>query len=219
MDLEVPLFDDSRFVRALGPDRSERLIDRCDIFFSEHRDHDDLARLFAAFRASEHHTVATLREWMRDTVEPEVRSAYGDIASEESRHAQMWTERMRSLVGDSEVSRRYADPCGMPALSEYFRLWDSYATSCSLPTRLAYLSLVDAWSGMAYSSYLLWADPSTRATLEEILADEVAHVGLAESMIDRLVDDSHDRETLAIDEACITGLLLEVTDGFLSSGI
>lgn len=219
MDLDVSLFDDSRFVRALGPDRAARLIDRCDIFFSEHRDHEDLARLCAAFRAAEHHTVATLREWMRDTAEPEVRSAYSDVAAEESRHARMWTERMRTLVGEAELSRRYADPCGMPALSEYFTLWDSYATSGSLPTRLAYLSLADAWSGMAYSSYLLWADPTTRTILEEILADEVTHVGLAESMIDRLVDDGYDRDVLAGDEACIAGLLLEVTDGFLSSGI
>jgi len=219
MDLDVSLFDDSRFVRALGPERAERLLDRCDIFFSEHRDHEDLARLCAAFRAAEHHTVATLREWMRDTAEPEVRSAYGDVAAEESRHARMWTDRMRALIGEDDVTRRYADPCGMPALAEYFRLWDSYATSGSLPTRLAYLSLVDAWSGMAYSSYLLWADPATRVTLEEILADEVAHVGLAESMIDRLVDEGYDREVLAVDEACIAGLLLEVSDGFLSSGI
>ncbi|MCZ7534638.1 MAG: hypothetical protein M5T61_00990 [Acidimicrobiia bacterium] len=219
MDFETPLFEGSRFLRALGPDRAGQLIDRCDIFFSEHRDHDDLARLFAAFRASEHHTVATLREWMRDTTEPEVLSAYCDVAAEESRHAVLWTDRMRALVGDSEVARRYADPCGMPALSEHFRLWDSYATSCSLPTRLAYLSIVDAWSGIAYNSYLLWADSSTRETLEEILADEVAHVGLAESMIDRLVPDDDDRETMAIDEACIAGLLYEVTNGFLSSGI
>jgi len=219
MDFDVALFDDSRFVRALGPDRADRLADRCDIFFSERRDHEDLARLCAAFRAVEHHTVATLCEWMRDTVEPEVRSAYADVAAEESRHARMWTDRMRALVGDAEVSRRYADPCGLPALSEYFRLWDAYATSGSLPTRLAYLSLVDAWSGMAYGAYLPWADTATREVLEEILADEMAHVGLAESMIDRLVDDACDRDALAVDEASIAGLLLEVTDGFLSSGI
>lgn len=219
MDLEVALFDDSRFVQTLGPDRTARLLDRFDIFFSEHRDHEDLARLCAAFRAAEYHNVATLREWMRDTPEPEIRSAYTDVAAEESRHARLWTSRMNALIGEDSITRRYADPCGMPALSEYFRLWDSYATSSSLPTRLAYLSLVDAWLGTAYGSYLLWADNVTRETIEEILTDEVAHVSLAESMIDRLVDDSHDREMLAIEQGCIAGLLLEVTDGFLTSGI
>ena len=219
MDLEAALFDGSRFVQTLGPDRTEQLIDRFDIFFSEHRDHEDLARLFAAFRSAEYHNVATLREWLRDTPEPEVRSAYTDVAAQESRHARMWTDRMCAMVGDDDVARRYADPCGMPALAQYFRLWDSYATATNLPARLAYLSLTDAWIGMAYGSYLLWADHTTRETLEEILADEVSQVSLAESMIDRLVDDSHDRDMLVIEQGCIAGLLLEVADGFMNSGI
>jgi hypothetical protein len=84
---------------------------------------------------------------------------------------------------------------------------------------LAYIYVVDAWAGFAYTTYLNFIDPVTKWHLQTILADERFHVSFGEKMAKKYVTSEADKEVLAREEEKIVSILTNVTDGFLRSEV
>lgn len=211
---------ESRFARLLGADGAQRLATRAQPFFSAQRGPEELARLFAIFRVGEHHAVITIGDWLKHTPQLEVKAGFARLIWDEARHTTVWTERMEQLIGQRQVEKYYRDPRRVEVRTpEYFRLWDEYAKADSLPKRLAYIYAVDAWAGFAYTAYLNFIDPVTKWHLQTILADECFHVWFGEHMAAKYVTSEREKEELAREEEKIAGILDNVTDGFLSSGL
>jgi len=189
-------------------------------FFGRQRGPDELARLFAIFRVGEHHAVITIGDWLKSTPELEVKSGFARLVWDEARHTQIWTERVQQLIGQESADKLYPDPRRVDfANHEYFRLWDEYAQADCLPKRLAYIYVVDGWAAVAYDVYLNYIDPVTKWHLQTILADEHFHVAFGRQMAERYVTSERDKELLAREEEKISGILQNVTDGFLSSDV
>ncbi len=218
MTVEPAQLIDSRFAQIMGSERVARFAEQGLSFFSRQRGPEELARLFAVFRVGEHHAVITIGDWLKSTPELEVKDGYARLIWDEARHTRIWTQRMTELIGEERVSRFYPDPTRAPAPTpEYFRLWDEYARADCLPKRLAYIYVVDAWAGFAYTAYLNYIDPVTKWYLQTILADERFHVAFGQKMAERYVTSPQDREILAREEEKIVSILSNVTDGFLRS--
>ncbi|MFN8549446.1 MAG: long-chain fatty aldehyde decarbonylase [Candidatus Eisenbacteria bacterium] len=83
--------------------------------------------------------------------------------------------------------------------------------------RSAYIYVVDAWAGFAYTAYLQFIDPVTKWHLQTVLADEAFHVSFGEMMAGRHVTTEHDKAILAHEEEKIVGILANIADGFLTS--
>ncbi len=211
---------ESRFAALLGSEAARDLAAKAERFFSVPRDPDALARLFATFRVGEHHAVITIGAWLREPAQFEVKEGFARLVWDEALHTKIWTQRMAELIGEQQVDRHYADPRHVPIQQpEYFRLWDEYARADSLAKRLAYIYMVDAWAGFAYTAYLRFVDPVTKWFLQTILADERFHVSFGEAMARKYVESPQEREALTREEHKIARILANVTDGFLSSGI
>src|SRR3990172_12599628 len=166
-------------------------------FFARQRNPDELARLFAIFRVGEHHAVITIGDWLKSTKELEVKDGFARLIWDEARHTRIWTERINELVGEERMQRFYGDPTKAEAPSpEYFRLWDEYAKADCLARRLAYIYVVDAWAGFAYTAYLNYIDPVTKWHLQTILADERFHVAFGQRTAETFVTSPEDREIL-----------------------
>lgn len=220
MALEPAQFTDSRFAQMLGGERAAQLVTNGQRFFSKQRGPEELARLFGVFRVGEHHAVITIGDWLKDTPELEVKDGYARLIWDEARHTKIWTQRMNELVGEERVEKYYPDPRRVQVHNaEYFRLWDEYARADCLAKRLAYIYVVDAWAGFAYTTYLNFIDPVTRWHLQTILADERFHVSFGEKMAEKYVTSGADREVLAREEEKIVTILSNVTDGFLRSEV
>jgi 1,2-phenylacetyl-CoA epoxidase catalytic subunit len=218
MALEPAQFTDSRFAQMLGGERAAQFVTNGRRFFSKQRGPEELARLFAIFRVGEHHAVITIGDWLKDTPQLEVKEGYARLIWDEARHTKVWTQRMNELIGEVRVEKYYPDPRRVEAHNaEYFRLWDEYAKADSLAKRLAYIYVVDAWAGFAYSTYLNYIDAVTKWHLQTILADERFHVSFGEKMAEKYVTSGADREVLAREEEKIVTILSNVTDGFLRS--
>jgi 1,2-phenylacetyl-CoA epoxidase catalytic subunit len=195
-------------------------IEAANEFFGRQRDPDELARLFAIFRVGEHHAVITIGDWLKSTPELEVKAGFSRLVWDEARHTQIWTDRMSELVGEEAVDRLYPDPRQVTfANHEYFRLWDEYARADCLPKRLAYIYVVDGWAAVAYDVYLNHIDPVTKWHLGTILADEHFHVAFGRQMAEKYLTSERDKELLAREEEKISGILQDVTDGFLRSDV
>lgn len=215
---DLSRFIDSRFTQLIGAETAVERVQAGHSFFSKERDPEALARLFAIFRVGEHHAVITIGDWLKDTPQLEVKEGYARLIWDEARHVKIWTERMRELIGDDLVGRLYGDPRRVDGFSpEYFRLWDAYGQASSLPERLAYIYLVDAWAGFSYTTYLNYVDPVTKWPLQTILADEAFHVSFGQAMVERYVTSERERDLLAAEEERIMNILTDVTDGFLAS--
>lgn len=220
MAIEPSRFIDSRFAQRLGPERAAKIVADGQRFFSRQRGPDEIAALFAVFRVGEHHAVITIGDWLKDTPELEVKEGYARLIWDEARHTKIWTQRMGELVGEEQVEKRFPDPRRAQVTNpEYFRLWDEYARADCLAKRLAYIYVVDAWAGFAYTTYLNFIDPVTKWWLQTILADEAFHVGFGEHMAGRYLASEADREILAREEEKIMDILANVTDGFLRSEV
>jgi len=127
---------------------------------------------------------------------------------------------MVELIGQNGVDHDYPDPRRVNIANvEYFRLWDEYERADSLARRLTYIYIVDAWAGFAYATYLESIDPVTKWHLQTILGDECFHVSFGQRMAERYVTAERDKENLAREEEKIAKILVNVTDGFLSSGV
>jgi 1,2-phenylacetyl-CoA epoxidase catalytic subunit len=220
MVLEPAQFTDSRFAQMLGGERAAKFVADGQRFFSQQRGPEEMARLFAIFRVGEHHAVITIGDWLKDTPELEVKDGYARLIWDEARHTRIWTQRMNELIGGDRVEKYYPDPRRVEAHNaEYFRLWDEYGKADCLPKRLAYIYVVDAWAGFAYTTYLNYIDPVTKWHLQTILADERFHVSFGEAMAAKHVTSEADKEVLAREEEKIAGILSNVTDGFLRSEV
>jgi 1,2-phenylacetyl-CoA epoxidase catalytic subunit len=218
MIIEPSQLIDSRFAQMLGPEGVKSLAEQAQGFFSRQRGPEELAHLFAIFRVGEHHAVVTIGDWLKSTPDLEVKEGYARLVWDEARHTRIWTNRMVELVGEDHVNRDYLDPTQVSApTTEYFRLWEEYAHADSLPKRLAYIYVVDAWAGFAYTAYLNYVDPVTKWHLQTILADEQFHVAFGQKMAEKYVTSPQDHEILAREEEKIVGILRNVTDGFLRS--
>ena len=211
---------DSRFVELLGAEGAAQLAVKAQPFFSAQRGPEELARLFAIFRVGEHHAVITIGDWLKDTPELEVKEGYARLIWDEARHTKIWTQRMIELIGEQQVEKYYREPRRVAIDNpEYFRLWDEYAKGDSLAKRLAYIYVVDAWAGFAYTAYLQFIDPVTKWHLQTILADECFHVSFGEAMARKYVRSERDKEASAREEEKIVSILANVTDGFLTSRV
>ena len=220
MNVDPMRFAESRFARLLGPEQAGAFAVNGQRFFGQQRTPEDLARLFGVFRVGEHHAVITIGDWLKDTPQLEVKEGYARLIWDEARHTKIWTRRMIELIGESAVERYYPDPRRVEGPdAEYFRLWDEYAKADSLPKRLAYIYVVDAWAGFAYCAYLAFVDPVTKWHLQTILADEDFHVSFGEAMATKYVSSPVEKEALACEEEKIVRILGNVTDGFLSSRV
>ncbi len=220
MTLDPTPITESRFAQLLGAEGAARLVEKAQPFFTTQRGPEELARLFAVFRVGEHHAVITIGDWLKDTQQLEIKGGFARLIWDEARHTKIWTDRMIELVGERQVDRYYPDPRRVEIQNaEYFRLWDEYAKADSLAKRLAYIYVVDAWAGFAYTAYLNFIDPVTKWHLQTILADECFHVSFGERMAAKHVTSERDKEALAREEEKIAGILANVTDGFLASGV
>jgi len=220
MTIELAQLIDSRFAQIMGPEGVAKFAEQGLAFFSRQRGPEELAHLFAIFRVGEHHAVVTIGQWLKSTSELEVKDGYARLIWDEARHTRIWTQRMTELVGEDRVERFYPDPTKVTAPSaEYFRLWDEYAKADGLAKRLAYIYVVDAWAGFAYTAYISYIDPVTKWHLETILADERFHVAFGQKMAEKYVTSPQDRETIAREEEKIVTILRNVTDGFLRSEV
>ncbi len=220
MTIESSDLIDSRYAQLMGSDRIVKLAEQTQAFFAKERGPEELARLFAVFRVGEHHAVITIGDWLKSTPELDVKDGFARLVWDEARHTRIWTQRMVELVGEHAVERHYPDPTGVSGPStEYFRLWDEYAKADSLPKRLAYIYVVDAWAGFAYTAYLNHIDPVTKWHLQTILGDERFHVAFGQKMAERYCTSPQDRELLAREEEKIVTILSNVTDGFVSSEV
>lgn len=221
MTLDPRRLTDSRFAQLLGERGAIDLATKAVPFFRRDRGPEELARLFAVFRVGEHHAVITIGDWLKHTAALEVKEGFARLIWDEARHTIIWTRRMRELVGTRVVEQHYPDPRRVEggASPEYFRLWDEYAKADSLARRLAYIYVVDAWAGFAYTACLECIDPVTRWHLQTILADEGFHVSFGEEMAAKYVTGGKGREELAREEEKIVGILANVTDGFLTSEV
>jgi len=179
--------------------------------FSKQRDPEALAKLFAVFRVGEHHAVITIGQWLTSTPQLEVKSGFARLIWDEARHTRIWTERMKELIGEETVEKYYPDPRRVDLRNEeYFQLWDEYGKAETLPQRLAYIYMVDAWAAFAYNVYLRYIDPVTKWHLQTILHDEQFHVSFGRQMADRYVTSERDRELLRREEEKINGILANV---------
>lgn len=213
-------FTESRFAQLLGTTGAAKLVSNAVPFFTRQRGPEELARLFAVFRVGEHHAVITIGDWLKSTNQLEVKDGYARLIWDEARHTRMWTQRMIELVGEPQVDKHYPDPRRLDLDNpEYFRLWDEYGKADSLPKQLAYIYVVDAWAGFAYTAYLNFIDPVTKWHLQTILADEAFHVSFGQQMATKHVRTERDKELLAREEEKIIGILANVTDGFLTSDV
>ncbi len=220
MTIEPSQLIDSRYAQIMGPERVVALAEQTQTFFSRQRGPEELAHLFAIFRVGEHHAVITIGDWLKSTPELEVKDGYARLVWDEARHTRMWTERMVELVGEERVERFYPDPTQVSApTTEYFRLWDEYAKADCLAKRLAYIYVVDAWAGFAYTAYLNYIDPVTKWHLQTILADERFHVAFGQKMAEKHVTSARDKEVLAREEEKIVDILRNVTDGFVRTEV
>jgi 1,2-phenylacetyl-CoA epoxidase catalytic subunit len=220
MALELAQLTDSRFAQILGGERAGKFVADAQNFFGQQRAPEELAKLFAVFRVGEHHAVITIGDWLKDTPELEVKDGYARLIWDEARHTKIWTQRMNELVGEERVGKHYPDPRHVEAPTpEYFRLWDEYGKADCLAKRLAYIYVVDAWAGFAYTTYLNFIDPVTKWHLQTILADERFHVSFGEKMAEKYVTSEADKDILAREEEKIVSILANVTDGFLKSGV
>jgi len=220
MTIETSELIDSRYAQMMGSDRITKLAEQAQSFFAKERGPEELARLFAVFRVGEHHAVITIGDWLKSTPELDVKDGFARLIWDEARHTRMWTERMLELVGENSVERHYPDPTDVSGpTTEYFRLWDEYAKADSLPKRLAYIYVVDAWAGFAYTAYMNYIDPVTRWNLQTILADERFHVAFGQHMAERYCTSPRDAELLAREEEKIVTILSNVTDGLVSSEV
>jgi 1,2-phenylacetyl-CoA epoxidase catalytic subunit len=220
MTTETSQLIDSRFAQIMGQDGVLKLAEKGQSFFSRARGPDELAHLFAIFRVGEHHAVVTIGDWLKSTPDLEVKDGYARLIWDEARHTRIWTQRMTELVGEDLVRRDYPDPTQVSApTTEYFRLWDEYAKADCLPKRLAYIYVVDAWAGFAYTAYLNHIDPVTKWHLQTILADEQFHVAFGQKMAEKYVTSPSDQELLAREEEKIAAILRNVTDGLIQSGV
>lgn len=220
METQLEQFATSRFAQLLGADGAMKLAAAAQPFFARPRGPEELARLFAVFRVGEHHAVITIGDWLKDTHQLEVKEGYARLIWDEARHTKMWTQRMTELVGAAAVDKYYADPRRVTIdNAEYFRLWDEYAKADTLAKQLTYIYVVDAWAGFAYTAYLSFIDPVTKWHLQTILADEAFHVAFGQGMAEKYVRSERDKEALAREEDKITGIIANITDGFLSSGV
>ena len=218
MTVHPTRFLDSRLARILGPEGAEQLARGALPFFERQRDPEALANLFAVFRVGEHHAVITIGDWLKSTNHLEVKEGYARLIWDEVRHTKIWTQRMTELIGERQVERRYPDPRKVAIEHpEYFRLWDEYGRADSLPRRLTYIYLVDAWAGFTYTAYLQCIDPVTKWHLQTILADEAFHVAFGEQMADIYATTEQNLDHLRREEEKIAGILANVTAGFLSS--
>jgi 1,2-phenylacetyl-CoA epoxidase catalytic subunit len=216
MTADTGVFLDSRFARLLGTTGAAELATRAQPFFARQRGPEELARLFAVFRVGEHHAVITIGDWLKSTNRLDVQDGYARLVWDEARHTRTWTQRMIELIGEPRVERWYPDPRRVAVEHpEYFRLWDEYGKADSLAKQLAYIYLVDAWAGFAYTAYMSFVDPVTRWHLQTILADEGFHVSFGQHMASMYVTSEREKETLAREEEKIIGILANVTDGFL----
>ena len=189
-------------------------------FFTRQRGPEELAKLFAIFRVGEHHAVITIGDWLKSTPEPEVKTGFTRLIWDEGRHTHIWTQRMVELIGQEAVDRLYPDPRRLDfPHAEYFRLWDEYGKADCLPKRLAYIYVVDGWAALAYNVYLNYIDPVTKWHLQTILADEHFHVAFGRQMAEKYVTSERDKELLAREEEKISGILQNVTDGFIRSEV
>jgi 1,2-phenylacetyl-CoA epoxidase catalytic subunit len=220
MAIESAQLADSRFAQLLGPEKAAGFVQQAQTFLSKQRDPDELAHLFAIFRVGEHHAVITIGDWLKSTPELEVKDGYARLIWDEARHTRIWTQRMVELIGDDRVAKFYRDPAQVDARNaEYFHLWDEYAKADSLPKRLTYIYVVDAWAGFAYTTYLNHIDPVTKWHLQTILADERFHVAFGQKMAEKYVTSQRDREVLAREEEKIISILSNITSGFLGSEV
>ena len=219
-ELEPSQLIDSRYARIMGNDRIAKLAEQAQAFFSRQRGPEELAQLFAIFRVGEHHAVITIGDWLKSTPELEIKDGYARLVWDEARHTRIWTRRMKELVGEDKVERSYPDPADVHApTTEYFRLWEEYAKADCLPKRLAYIYVVDAWAGFAYSAYLNYIDPVTKWYLQTILADERFHVAFGQKMADKYVSSPKDKALLVQEEEKIVSILSNVTDGFIRTEV
>jgi 1,2-phenylacetyl-CoA epoxidase catalytic subunit len=213
-------FVDSRFARLLGSTGAAKLVASAQPFFTRQRGPEELARLFAVFRVGEHHAVITIGDWLKSTDQLDVKDGYARLIWDEARHTRMWTQRMIELIGESQVHKQYPDPRRVELENpEYFRLRAEYAKADSLAKQLAYIYIVDAWAGFAYTAYLNFIDPVTKWHLQTILADEGFHVSFGQEMASKYVTSEKETEALAREEEKIVGILANVTDGFLHSEV
>jgi 1,2-phenylacetyl-CoA epoxidase catalytic subunit len=220
MTIEPSQLIDSRYAQIMGPERVVKLAEQAQALFSRPRGPEELARLFAIFRVGEHHAVITIGDWLKSTPELEIKDGYARLVWDEARHTRLWTTRMVELVGEERVDRFYPDPAQVSAPTpEYFRLWDEYAKADCLAKRLAYIYVVDAWAGFAYTAYLNYIDPVTKWHLQTILADERFHVAFGQKMAERYITSPRDKEILAREEEKIVDILRNVTDGFVRSEV
>ena len=220
MTTEVSDLIDSRFAQMLGPEGVTSIAQQAQGFFSRQRGPEELAHLFAIFRVGEHHAVITIGDWLKSTPDLDVKDGFARLVWDEARHTRIWTQRMTELVGAERVERDYPDPTQVSApTTEYFRLWDEYAKADCLAKRLAYIYVVDAWAGFAYTAYLNYIDPVTKWHLQTILADERFHVAFGQRTAETFVTSPEDREILTREEEKIAGILRNVTDGFMRSDV
>jgi 1,2-phenylacetyl-CoA epoxidase catalytic subunit len=211
---------DSRYAQIMGLERITKLAEQAQSFFTRQRGPEELAQLFAIFRVGEHHAVITIGDWLKSTPELEIKGGYARLVWDEARHTHTWTERMIELVGEECVDRFYPDPTKVSApTTEYFRLWDEYAKADCLAKRLAYIYVVDAWAGFAYTAYLNFIDPVTKWHLQTILADERFHVAFGQKMADKYITSPRDKELLAAEEEKIVDILRNVVDGFVRTEV
>lgn len=220
MTVDPAQLTESRFAQLLGAAGTAQLAMAAQPFFSRQRGPEDLARLFAVFRVGEHHAVITIGDWLKDTPQLDVKEGYARLIWDEARHTKIWTQRIVELIGERALEKYYPDPRRVDlANAEYFRLWDEYAKADSLPKRLAYIYIVDAWAGFAYTAYLNFIDPVTKWHLQTILADEAFHISFGQLMAGKHVRTEQDAEDLAREEEKIVRILANVTDGFLNSEV
>ncbi len=194
--------------------------EQADCFFRKQRDPRELARLFAVFRVGEHHAVITIGDWLKSTEQLEVKSGFSRLVWDEARHTDIWTRRMVELIGEEEVRRLYPDPRYVDYKhEEYFRMWDEYTNAGALAQRLPYIYLIDRWAAIAYTIYVNYVDPVTKWHLQTILHDEHFHVKFGRDMAGKYINSPAELESLRREEEKIERILLNVTDGIMSSDL
>lgn len=194
--------------------------EQADRFFRKQRDPLELARLFAVFRVGEHHAVITIGDWLKSTEQLEVKSGFSRLIWDEARHTDIWTRRMVELIGEEEVQRLFPDPRHMDYKhEEYFRMWDEYANAGTLAQRLPYIYLIDRWAAIAYTIYMNYVDSVTKWHLQTILHDEHFHVKFGRDMADKHIHSPAETESLRREEEKIERILLNVTDGIMTSDL
>lgn len=139
---------------------------------------ESLIKIFSFYRDAEIRGAALLMKMTQREKDPEAQVLFSRHIADETRHAWLWTKRIRQLGGmpvevPDGYQRRLGKALGVPA-----NIVDLFALTVIVEERS-----VRRYSEHAASRY---CDPQTREVLEELTKDEKWHISWMEEWMLRL---------------------------------